>query len=270
VAVATSLYSVAMHERPRVPRPLAHSALIALCLCTQACAQSTPAQAVADGRSPLPYVADGPPIPPLPALRDALAAIEQGREPPAPLPLGQPLSGWFEFAALRRDLEALSSEQGQAFLDRYRDQVVAQTFREGWLGVLAKREDWPSFRAAWSPAIKSTALRCAELNARQALGETDARWVSDAQAIWRGAGKALPGDCDAPMAVLAAEWRGLQPALRWDTDREGRRRVAARRHARRRPRPARRRLRAGERLRRLPRIRPTTARCAGRGRRAAA
>lgn len=204
-----------MHERPRVPRPLAHSALIALCLCTQACAQSTPAQAVADGRSPLPYVADGPLIPPLPALRDALAAIEQGREPPAPLPLGQPLSGWFEFAALRRDLEALSSEQGRAFLNRYRDQAVAQTFREAWLGVLAKREDWPSFRAAWSPAIKSTALRCAELNARQALGEADARWVSDAQGIWRGTGKALPSDCDAPMAVLAAKG-GLEPALRWE------------------------------------------------------
>jgi|GEM_PF-52637 len=213
--VAASLYSVAMHKRHLVPRPLASSALIALCLCTQACAQSTPAQPASRGAATLPYVSDGPPIPPLPALRDALSAIEQGREPAAPLPLGQPLSGWFEFATLRRDLDGLSTEQGQAFLGRYRDQVVAQVFREAWLAVLAKREDWPSFRAAWSSTIKSTALRCADLNARQALGEADARWVSDAQAMWRGAGKALPSDCDAPMAVLAVKG-GLEPALRWE------------------------------------------------------
>ncbi len=123
----------------------------------------------------------------------------------APLPLGQPLSGWFEFASLRRDLDGLSGEQGQAFLNRYRDQVVAQVFREAWLGVLAKREDWPSFRAAWSSTIKSTALRCAELNARQALGIIDAAWTADAQALWRSTGRSLPDACDAPMAVLAAK-----------------------------------------------------------------
>jgi soluble lytic murein transglycosylase len=168
----------------------------------------------------MPYIADAPRVPPLPALRDALAAIEQGREPSPALPVGQPLAGWFEYAALRRygdgrGLDGLPAEQGQAFLNRYRGQAVAETFREAWLAALAKREDWPSFRAAWAPSIKSTALRCAELNARQALGAADAQWVADAQAVWRSTGKALPGDCDAPMAILAVKG-GLPPALRWE------------------------------------------------------
>ncbi len=205
----------------RLPRTLALPAVLALCLCTQACAQSSPAQSGASNGSTTrqPRVPDAPQIPPLPALRDALAAIEQGREPSAPLPVGQPLAGWFEFAALRRGangsgLDSLSGEKGQAFLNHYRGQAVAESFREAWLTALTKREDWPSFRAAWSSSIKSTALRCAELNARQALGAADAKWVADAQGIWRNAGKALPGECDAPMAILAAKG-GLEPALRW-------------------------------------------------------
>jgi soluble lytic murein transglycosylase len=164
-------------------------------------------------------VPDAPDVPPLPLLRDALTVADQGQTPTG-LPANQPLAGWFEYAALRRGsggrgLDALSSEQGQAFLNRYRGQAVAETFREAWLAVLAKREDWPSYRAAWSSKVKSTALRCAELNARQALGAADAQWVADAQAIWRSTGKALPGECDAPMAVLAAKG-GLEPTLRWE------------------------------------------------------
>ncbi len=201
---------------PPFPRVLALPALLALCLCTQACAQSSPAQSgpnTAQARSL--DVPPAPQIPPLPALRDALSAIEQGREPAVPLPLGQPLSGWFEFAALRRNLDKLPSEQAQTFLNRYRGQAVAETFRDAWLTMLVKREDWPSFRAAWSSSVKSTALRCAELNARQALGAADAQWVADAQAIWRSSGKSLPADCDAPMAVLATK-DGLPPAIRWE------------------------------------------------------
>jgi soluble lytic murein transglycosylase len=73
----------------------------------------------------------------------------------------------------------------------------------------------PTFRSAWSFSVKNTALRCAELNARQALGVTDAAWTADAQALWRSSGKSLPDQCDAPMAILASKG-GLEPALRWE------------------------------------------------------
>ena len=153
--------------------------------------------------------------PTLGQARAALDAAERGQPETAPLPADHPLAGWVEYASLRKTIDTLPAADGQAFLNRYRSQTVAETFREQWLAVLAKREDWPSYRSAWSTSIKSTALRCAELNARQALGATGADWTADARALWRSTGKSLPKECDAPMAVLAANG-GLEPALRWE------------------------------------------------------
>src|SRR6185295_2463213 len=95
------------------------------------------------------------------------------------------------------------------------DEPVGQAFREAWLGETARRLDWAAFRAAWSPSIKGTTLRCDELQARQATGATDAQWVADAQMLWRSTGKSLPDECDAPFAALAAKG-SLPPALRWE------------------------------------------------------
>lgn len=153
--------------------------------------------------------------PTLAQAQAALNAAERGQPETAPLPAGHPLADWVEYASLRKSLDTLPAASGQAFLNRYRGQAVAETFREQWLAVLAKREDWPAFRAAWSDSIRNTALRCAELNARQALGATDGTWTADAQALWRSTGKSLPDGCDAPMAILAAKG-GLPPALRWE------------------------------------------------------
>ena len=148
-------------------------------------------------------------------MRAALDAAQSGDEPDSPLPADHALAVWVEYAGLRRNIDTLPAASGQAFLNRYRGQAAAETFREQWLATLAKREDWPSFRATWSDSVKSTALRCAELNARQALGATGADWTADGQSLWRGTGKSLPTECDAPMAVLAAKG-GLEPALRWE------------------------------------------------------
>lgn len=147
----------------------------------------------------------------------AIAAAERGQFDPGQTPgLGSdPLYGWVEYATLRRNIDTLPSAQAQAFLAHYRGQAVAEAFRELWLAALSRREDWPAFRAAWSPSIKNPVLRCAELNARQATGGADAQWIGDAQAMWRSSGKPLPGECDAPFAVLAAKG-GLPPALRWE------------------------------------------------------
>lgn len=147
--------------------------------------------------------------------RAALDAAERGESPASPLPADHPLAGWADYAALRRNIDTLPAARGQAFLDRHRGQPVAEAFREQWLAALARREDWPTFRSAWSASIKSTALRCSELNARQALGAIGADWTAAAQALWRGAAKSLPNECDAPMAILAANG-GLPPALRWE------------------------------------------------------
>ncbi|MGH8031542.1 MAG: lytic murein transglycosylase, partial [Luteimonas sp.] len=147
-------------------------------------------------------------------LRSAIDAAERGDA--VTLSPQHPAYGWVEYAGLRRHIDTLPVAQGQAFLARYNAQAVAGLFRETWLAALAKRQDWTAFRAAWSPSIESSALRCAELDARQRSGATDARWTQDALALWRASGgKPLPAECDAPFETPAAR-SALTPALRWE------------------------------------------------------
>jgi len=197
-----------------LPRPFtivlaASIAAVAATACAQSTAAAPPVQ--------LPALPKGTVDAQLPRVRAALEAAELGR-----FDAGQytdiarhPLYGWVEYASLRRDIDNLAASQAQSFLSRYRGQAVAESFRESWLTAAARRQDWASFLAAWSPTVKGTALRCGELSARLAQGRADAQWTSDAQAIWRSTGKSLPDECDAPMAALSAQG-GLTPDLRWE------------------------------------------------------
>jgi len=147
-------------------------------------------------------------------LRAALEAAERGLPAPA-LPATHPAQRWVEMATLRRNIDTLPNAQAQAFLSRYQGEAVAEVFREAWLRALLKRQDWSGFRAAWSPSVRSAALRCAELDARRRTGTMDAQWARDAQAMWRSSGKPLPGECDPVFDALAASG-GLGDALRWE------------------------------------------------------
>ncbi len=155
--------------------------------------------------------------PPGATLKAALESAERGLFDASQYPglSADPAYGWLEYAVLVRSIDTLPAMQAQAFLSRYQGQPVAEAFRELWLAATSRRQDWPAFRAAWAPTIRSNTLRCAELTARQATGAADAQWVSDAQALWSSTGKALPSECDAPFAALAARG-GLPPNLRWD------------------------------------------------------
>ncbi|GAB3312728.1 lytic transglycosylase domain-containing protein [Luteimonas notoginsengisoli] len=148
-------------------------------------------------------------------IGDAIAAAERGRPVDTARFANDPLYGWLEYADLRRRIDTLPVREAQSFLSRHKGEAVAEAFRSMWLAALARRQDWPAFRAAWSPSIKDVALRCAELDARQATGAADAQWIKDAQDIWRSSGKSLPDGCDAPFAILAAKG-GLPPELRWE------------------------------------------------------
>lgn len=147
-------------------------------------------------------------------LRIALEAAQRGLPAPA-LASTHPARRWVEMAALQRNLDTLPGAQAEAFLSRYPGEAVAEVFREAWLRALLKRQDWSGFRAAWSPSVRSTALRCAELDARRRTGPMDAQWTRDAQAMWRSGGKSLPGECDPVFDALAASG-GLDAALRWE------------------------------------------------------
>jgi soluble lytic murein transglycosylase len=163
--------------------------------------------------SPTPAAA--PPAP----IEAAIEAAERGQFDAAAFPglaNRDPLYGWVEYAALRRDLATLPASEAAAFLSSHQtDPALVQLFREAWLNEAARRQDWTSFRAAWLPSIKGTALRCNALTARQAAGPLDAQWTSDAQALWRASGKPLPDACDPVFTALAASG-GLPPVLRWE------------------------------------------------------
>src|SRR5690606_4352412 len=80
--------------------------------------------------------------------RRALTAAEIG-QPLPPLRADHPLQGWIGHARLNRDIANVTHAQAMEFLERHRGQAVESTFRAAWLAELAKRKDWPAFRAAW-------------------------------------------------------------------------------------------------------------------------
>lgn len=202
-------------------------------LATTACAQGTtrppvqaPTKSVSKASpdvSPLPTARPAPAADPqLPRVRAAIADAERGRLDRATSTAlaRHPLHPWIEYADLRRNIDSVDEARARAFLDRHAGKAVGEAFREIWLAATARRRDWPAFLAAWKPSKansleRNVELRCVELTARDALGRNDATWTRDAQAIWRGAARSLPGACDAPMATLAGRG-GLPPALRWE------------------------------------------------------
>lgn len=126
-----------------------------------------------------------------------------------------PLSGWLEYAALRRQLATLPTDRGGSFLARHRGRPVAEAFRSDWLAALAQRKEWAAFLSAWDDRIDAAFLRCAQLEARRALGRIDEHWAHDAQSLWRSSGKSLPDACDASFAQLATQG-SLSTSLRWE------------------------------------------------------
>ena len=202
-------YSPAMHKF----KPLLLAVLLAnACTIGGACAQTA---------VPPPRAGNPPARIAMPdaALRAAFESAARGTLDAATLSsyAGHPLAGWLEYVSLRRDFAILPPDRGGAFIARYRDRdpAVADAFRNDWLAALAKRKEWPAFLALWNDGIDDTALRCAQLNAKLALGRTDTQWNDDALSLWRGNGKSLPNDCDAPFAQLAAQGK-LTDALRWE------------------------------------------------------
>ncbi len=155
--------------------------------------------------------------PPTPALAAAFDAADQAGLDPLVVAgfSGQPLAGWLEYAALRKRLDTLPLASGDAFLSAHANTAVGTAFRTDWLLALAKRNQWPAFLSDWDAGIDNTTLRCLRLQALMAVNRTDAAWTADAQALWRSSGRSLPGQCDAPFALLAAQG-GLPDALRWE------------------------------------------------------
>lgn len=203
-------------------RPLAFARLLSATFAAvlAACAQIPPPEAPAGGSPPVPPATSAATVridPQLARVRDALVAAEGGRLDAAAYSdlARHPLYGWIEYAALRRELDALDRTRAADFLRRYGGQAVGEAFRTQWLAEAVRRRDWAAVDAAWSPGVKDVSLRCGALQAREALGRADAEWTRQAQALWREAAESLPSTCDPVFAALDARG-GLPAALRWE------------------------------------------------------
>ncbi len=124
---------------------------------------------------------------------------------------GDRLYPWLQASVVRKQLASAEPARVQALLEPMGEQPAAKWLRGFWLEELARREDWPAFRAAWRDS-EDAGLRCANLRARQPAG-ADADWIAAAQQLWLSA-TSLPTHCDAPMQRLTELGR-LDESLRW-------------------------------------------------------
>jgi soluble lytic murein transglycosylase len=125
---------------------------------------------------------------------------------------GDRLYPWLQGTVIKRQLDTIEAARVQPVLEAMGEQPAARWLRTLWLRELARREDWPAFRAAWRDS-DDTELRCNHLRARMAAGATDADWVEEARKLWL-APDSLPKACDEPMAKLQ-ELGKLDEGLRW-------------------------------------------------------
>src|SRR5690606_35842316 len=80
-----------------------------------------------------------------------------------------PLTPYIELAALRPRIAKLERAEVERFLKRWPDTLPASDLRDAWLRELARRGDWPTFRAFWADS-RDRDLVCDELQARLADG----------------------------------------------------------------------------------------------------
>ncbi|HEY0178100.1 MAG TPA: transglycosylase SLT domain-containing protein [Dokdonella sp.] len=104
-----------------------------------------------------------------------------------------PLAPYVELAALRARVATLERTEVERFLARWPDSLPASDLRDAYLRELARRRDWTTFRALWTPRGDRD-LQCDALQARLAAGGT-LDYANDLEPLWRDA-RALPSACD--------------------------------------------------------------------------
>ena len=145
-------------------------------------------------------------------LRAAFSAADAGQLDGAQAArfANDPLYPWLQATVMVKQIDSLPAPVAQAALDRMGDTPVGRWLRNAWLKETVRREDWPSFRAAYRGS-DDTGLRCADLQARS--GSVDDAWIADATKLWL-TGESLPERCDGSMAQLATLGK-LDDRLRW-------------------------------------------------------
>jgi len=123
---------------------------------------------------------------------------------------GYVLFPYLEAASLEHDLRTLDHAPVDAYLARYLGMIPAADLRKDFLGELARRKDWTTFRAMYQPGL-GEALTCFSLQAKLSLGEPLV-FERDIADLWKKA--SLPSACD-PVLSAAHDQGLLTPERVW-------------------------------------------------------
>lgn len=107
---------------------------------------------------------------------------------------GSPLESYADFWQLSLVLNGADKSTVISFLDRYRGTLFAERLRKTWLKILAKSQDWQTFREQYPEVLTpDIELNCDWLRAKNALGDKDA--LREGKALWFSS-KERPASCD--------------------------------------------------------------------------
>ncbi len=124
-----------------------------------------------------------------------------------------PIAHYLRYLYLESHLETEKAETILAFLEQYKDSPFVQPLREAWLSQLAKKRDWETFIAAYTPQ-EDTVLRCYYLQAHLHTQGHIKGQLDDAKDLWV-VGKSQPDECD-PAFKYLYDNEIITSQLRWE------------------------------------------------------
>ncbi len=129
--------------------------------------------------------------------REAMREISRGRIESAerllPALQNYPLLPYVELELLKAQIHQLSDTSIDAFVNQYRDTIVAQRVKVAWLYHLRRKGDWERFLRYYQREPVA-GLECTVLNALYATGDIAAAQAKVAK-TWL-TGRSLPDECD--------------------------------------------------------------------------
>lgn len=136
--------------------------------------------------------------------------------------LSYPLYPYLLYSEYEKNIQTLSLNQFQAFMDKYHDTPLAEQLRSRWLQTKAKQEDWAGFLKAYVPS-EDVSLQChflwAELNTRKDKHSI----FEQVLPLWLS-GNERPKSCEAvfnawensPLLTRPVIWQKIKLAIQTD------------------------------------------------------
>lgn len=112
-----------------------------------------------------------------------------------------PLYPYLRYEYLRKNLWKIKNNEMIEFFANYDDLPVANSLRNSWLKLLAKRKNWRTFINNYSPKNSATPLiKCYYLQAKM-NSAYDSSLLNDITNVWLS-DKSLPKECDVAFTLL--------------------------------------------------------------------